>query len=111
LELDDVLNHWAWADTLPRFALRLAAVLDETVLRVPKTYPAYWSTYARIDEAKTFVDGIENLFLLGRNGMHRYNNQDHSMLTAMVAVDIILEGGEKSAVWEVNTEQEYHESK
>lgn len=88
-----------------------AAVLDGTVLRVPKTYPAYWSTYARIDEAQAFVDGIENLFLLGRNGMHRYNNQDHSMLTAMVAVDIILEGGEKSAVWEVNTEQEYHESK
>jgi protoporphyrinogen oxidase len=86
-------------------------VLDGTVLRVPKTYPAYWSTYSRIDEAQAFVDGIQNLYLLGRNGMHRYNNQDHSMLTAMVAVDTILSGGDKSVLWSVNAEQEYHETR
>jgi hypothetical protein len=58
------------------------------------------------------VDGFANLFLIGRNGMHKYNNQDHSMLTAMVAVDNIIAGRtEKDALWEVNTEMEYHEAK
>jgi protoporphyrinogen oxidase len=91
--------------------IEASSVLDGTVLRVPKTYPAYWSTYSKIEEAQAFVDGVENLFLLGRNGMHRYNNQDHSMLTAMVAVDTILSGGDKSVLWSVNAEQEYHESR
>ena len=87
-----------------------ADVLDGTVLRMEKTYPAYFGAYDRFDEIRQFVDGIENLFLLGRNGMHRYNNQDHSMLTAMVAVDNILAGEtSKDNLWEINTEQEYHE--
>jgi hypothetical protein len=56
------------------------------------------------------VDRYENLFLIGRNGMHRYNNQDHSMLTAMLAVDHIIAGEkDKSALWEVNTEGDYQE--
>lgn len=77
-----------------------------------KTYPAYFGTYDRFDEIRSFVDGIENLFLIGRNGMHRYNNQDHSMLTAMMAVDNIAAGvRDKSALWDVNTETEYHEEK
>lgn len=85
-------------------------VLDGTVLRVPKTYPAYFGTYDRFGEVRKWVDSIENLFLIGRNGMHRYNNQDHSMLTAMVAVDNILAGQtDKANLWDVNTEQEYHE--
>lgn len=92
--------------------IRPEDVLDATVLRVPKTYPAYTGTYDRLNELRTFVNGIENLFLVGRNGMHRYNNQDHSMLTAMIAVDNILAGRtDKSNIWEVNTEQEYHEHK
>jgi hypothetical protein len=75
-----------------------------------KTYPAYFGTYDRFDEIRNYVDGFENLFLLGRNGMHRYNNQDHSMLTAMVAVDNILAGeAGKANLWAINTEQEYHE--
>jgi len=87
-------------------------VLDSTVLRMPKTYPAYFGTYDRFDELRKFVDGFENLFLIGRNGMHKYNNQDHSMLTAMVAVDNIIAGcTEKDALWDVNTEMEYHETK
>ena len=69
-----------------------SAVLDATVIRMPKTYPAYFGTYDRFDEIRRFVDRFPNLFLLGRNGMHRYNNQDHSMLTAMVAVDNIVAG-------------------
>ena len=87
-------------------------VLDATILRVPKTYPAYFGTYNRFDELRSFTDSIQNLFMVGRNGMHRYNNADHSMLTAMVAVENIQHGIKtKENLWDVNTEQEYHESK
>ncbi len=89
-----------------------ANVLDHTVIRMPKTYPAYFGAYERFDEIREYLDNFENLFLVGRNGMHKYNNQDHSMLTAMMAVDNILAGRtDKSNLWEVNTEMEYHESK
>jgi protoporphyrinogen oxidase len=89
-----------------------ADVLDATVVRVPKTYPAYFGIYDRFQELRDYVDGFENLFLVGRNGMHKYNNQDHSMLTAMTAVDNILAGRtDKSNIWAVNTEGEYHEEK
>jgi protoporphyrinogen oxidase len=89
-----------------------AAVLDATVLRMPKTYPAYFGTYDRFDDLRGWLDRFENLFLVGRNGMHKYNNQDHSMLTAMVAVDNIAAGvTDKGNLWAVNTEQEYHEEK
>ena len=87
-------------------------VLDACVIRVPKTYPAYFGAYERFEEIKTYINGFENLFLIGRNGMHKYNNQDHSMLTAMTAVDNIIEGRtDKTNLWELNTEMEYHESK
>jgi protoporphyrinogen oxidase len=87
-------------------------VLDSTVLRMAKTYPAYFGTYDRFPEIREHVDRYENLFLIGRNGMHRYNNQDHSMLTAMMAVDNIVSGKmNKSDLWEVNTEMDYHEEK
>ena len=85
-------------------------VIDGTVLRMEKTYPAYFGTYARLGEVRDYVDRFGNLFLIGRNGMHKYNNQDHSMLTAMMAVDNILAGiTTKDNLWEVNTEMEYHE--
>jgi protoporphyrinogen oxidase len=87
-------------------------VRDSCVVRVPKTYPAYFGTYDRFDEIVRYMDRFENLFLVGRNGMHKYNNQDHSMLTAMQSVDNILAGNfDKTELWEINTEQEYHESK
>ena len=87
-------------------------VLDTTVIHMPKTYPAYFGTYSRFQELRDYLDGFENLFLIGRNGMHKYNNQDHSMLTAMVAVDAILaNSNDKAAIWQVNTEMEYHEKK
>jgi len=87
-------------------------VLDGTVIRMKKTYPAYFGSYDRFDEIRAFTDKFENLFLVGRNGMHRYNNQDHSMLTAMVSVDNIEKGiVDKDNIWSVNTEQEYHEEK
>ncbi len=88
------------------------AVRDGTVIRMPKAYPAYFGTYDRFDQLQAWIDRFENLFLIGRNGMHRYNNMDHSMLTAMVAVDNVLEGRtDKTNVWQVNAEQEYHEVK
>src|SRR5690606_28136828 len=61
-------------------------VMDSTVIKMPKTYPAYFGTYGRFEEIIEFTDKIENLYLIGRNGMHKYNNQDHSMLTAIQAV-------------------------
>src|SRR4030095_2134697 len=92
--------------------VRPADVLDGTVIRMEKAYPAYWGTYTRFDEIRKYADSFENLFLIGRNGMHQYNNQDHSMLTAMIAVDNILAGRtDKANIWGVNAEQEYHESK
>lgn len=87
-------------------------ILDATILRVPKTYPSYFGSYEKFGELREFLDKIENLFLVGRNGMHRYNNQDHSMLTAITAVENIMAGRkDKSNIWDVNTEQEYHEGK
>jgi protoporphyrinogen oxidase len=87
-------------------------VLDGTVIRMAKTYPAYVGAYARFNEVREYLDGFGNLFLIGRNGMHKYNNQDHSMLTAMEAVDALIGGvTDKSKIWAVNTEAEYHESK
>jgi len=89
-----------------------ADVLDATVLRMEKTYPAYFGTYHRFPVVRDYVDRFANLFLVGRNGMHKYNNQDHSMLTAMTAVDNIVEGRrDKSNIWAVNTEMDYHEVK
>ena len=88
------------------------AVLDARIVRVPKAYPAYFGAYARIGEVKAYFDTIPNLFLVGRNGMHRYNNQDHSMLAAREAVKAIVAGSrEKSSIWAVNADTEYHEHK
>jgi protoporphyrinogen oxidase len=87
-------------------------VLDSIVVRMPKTYPAYFGTYDKFDVIREFTDGFGNLFLIGRNGMHKYNNQDHSMLTAITAVENIINGvGSKDNIWAVNTEEEYHEQK
>ena len=92
--------------------LNAADVRDSCVFRVPKTYPAYFGTYERFDEIIRYMDRFENLFLVGRNGMHKYNNQDHSMLTAMASVDNIIAGNmDKTNLWKINTEQEYHEAK
>jgi protoporphyrinogen oxidase len=90
--------------------LKAADVLDAHVVRAPKTYPAYFGTYNHCPELRAFMDSFENLFLIGRNGMHKYNNQDHSMLTAMQAVENIVHGiTGKENIWSINTEQEYQE--
>ena len=87
-------------------------VLDTHAERVRKAYPAYFDTYEHMDELREFLDTITNLYCIGRNGQHRYNNIDHSMCTAFEAVRNILTGRtDKSNIWNVNTEKEYHESK
>jgi protoporphyrinogen oxidase len=87
-------------------------VVDACVLRMPKAYPAYIGSYDQLHVVRDYVESIPNLFLIGRNGMHRYNNQDHSMLTAMMAVDNIVAGVQsKSALWDVNVDMVYHEEK
>ncbi len=93
--------------------IREEDVLDSVVIRVQKAYPAYTGEgYERFAEIREFLDTIPNLFLVGRNGMHRYNNQDHSMLTAMEAVRLANgETASKESIWNVNAEQEYHEEK
>jgi len=89
-----------------------SGVLDSVVIKVPKAYPAYFGTYNRFNEVKKWLDSIDNLFLIGRNGMHKYNNMDHSMLTAREAVRVINSGSsDKTAIWKINSEEDYHESK
>ena len=109
---DEDLKKFAIGEVEKIGILSAADVTDGHVVRVPKTYPAYFGTYDRFDVIRGFVDQFENLFLVGRNGMHKYNNQDHSMLTAMTAVDNILAGDlNKESLWSINTEMEYHEEK
>jgi protoporphyrinogen oxidase len=109
---DAVFAAFAQAELEKIGIIDRADVRDHVVIRVPKTYPAYFGTYDRFQEIRDYTDTLENLYLIGRNGMHRYNNQDHSMLTAMMAVDDISRGAtDKTAIWEVNVEEEYHEEK
>ena len=87
-------------------------VIDFHVERVKKAYPAYFDTYEHMDDLREYLDTIPNLFCVGRNGQHRYNNIDHSMCTSFETVKAILAGStDKSAIWNVNTEKEYHEAK
>ncbi|MEG2062971.1 MAG: NAD(P)/FAD-dependent oxidoreductase [Kiritimatiellia bacterium] len=86
-------------------------IIDSVRLRVKKAYPAYFGSYAHFDEVRTWIDTVPNLWCIGRNGQHRYNNMDHSMLCGIEAVRSLLEGVPKATVWSVNTEEEYHESK
>ena len=87
-------------------------VIDFHEEKVKKAYPAYFDTYSEMDTLVKYLSGIDNLYCIGRNGQHRYNNLDHSMCTSFEAVKNILSGEkDKSNVWSVNTEKEYHETK
>jgi len=85
-------------------------VLDGTLVRVPKAYPAYFGEYSRFGKVRAYLDRFSNLYPVGRNGMHRYNNQDHSMLAANSAVTAMLDGGRgKAQIWKINADDGYHE--
>jgi hypothetical protein len=90
--------------------LRGARVLDGTVVRASKAYPIYDEGFmAAVDVVRRYLDRFVNLQVAGRNGMHKYNNQDHSMVTAILAVQNLLEAGPHHDVWAVNADDEYHE--
>jgi protoporphyrinogen oxidase len=107
---DREIQNLAVKELLEMELIHAEDVLDTTTQRMEKTYPAYFGTYNRFDTIREYLDGYINLFLVGRNGMHKYNNADHSMLTAMTAVDnIINKSADKKNIWNINTEQDYHE--
>ena len=115
-------EHWTMADEdFSAFAVgemvelglidSASDVIDTHVERVKKAYPAYFDTYDEIDTLVDYLKTIPNLYCVGRNGQHRYNNIDHSMCTSFEAVKNILSGNlSKDNVWSVNTEKEYHET-
>lgn len=86
-------------------------VIDTVRVRVKKAYPAYFGSYKDFDIVKNYLNSIENLYCIGRNGQHKYNNMDHSMLSGIEAVNVIKGGLSKDVLWKVNTEKEYHEVK
>lgn len=85
-------------------------ILDSIQIKVKKAYPSYFGSYDKFDEVKDYINSIDNLYCIGRNGQHRYNNMDHSMMTSFEAVNCILNNTSKNKLWNVNTEKEYHES-
>lgn len=110
LKTDDELLNLGLSELVQIGLADESDFVDGVVVRMPKTYPAYFGSYDHFHEIRAFTDQISNLFLIGRNGMHKYNNQDHSMLTAMTAVDNLVAGIQsREAIWAVNTEEEYHE--
>ncbi len=109
---EEQMKAFAVAEMIQLGFIDEADYIDGVVIKMPKTYPAYFGTYDKFSEISDFTNTFNNLFLIGRNGMHKYNNQDHSMLTAIEAVQNIKNGvHDKEIIWKINTEQEYHEEK
>ncbi|NBP04812.1 MAG: NAD(P)/FAD-dependent oxidoreductase [Bacteroidetes bacterium] len=109
---DEAFKAMAIAEMEQIGLLDAGDVLDSTLIRMPKTYPAYTGSYSEFSRVIACLNQMQNLYPIGRNGMHKYNNSDHSMLTAMTAVDNILAGNSnKDNLWQINTEEEYHEAK
>lgn len=108
---EEDFRHFAIAELVKLDMININDVLDSTIVKVPKAYPAYFGSYDEISVIQEYLNSLGNIFPIGRNGMHKYNNQDHSMLTAMISVDNILSKDviEKIDVWKVNTEMDYHE--
>lgn len=99
------------ADELVKIGvIEAGPVRDAVRIRVKKAYPAYFDTYGEFETVKNYLSQIDNLYCIGRNGQHRYNNMDHSMLTALTAVDALRGRVNKEEIWQVNTEKDYHET-
>jgi len=109
---DDEFIKFAVDEAVETGLIENGSVLDSVRINVEKAYPAYFGTYENFNSVKTYLNGFQNLFCIGRNGQHRYNNMDHSMLTAIEAVRAIKSGDTgKESIWGVNAESEYHETK
>ncbi len=108
---DDEFIKMAIEETAKLGIIEKEDVISSTRLRVQKAYPAYFDSYKDFGKIRNFLDKFENLYCIGRNGQHRYNNMDHSMLTGIEAVKVIAGKSDKETLWNINAEQEYHESK
>ena len=109
---DEDFSNFAINELVEMQVIDKEDVLDFHRERVKKAYPAYFDTYSRMDELIKYLDTFENLYCIGRNGQHRYNNMDHSMVTAFETVKNIKNNVKsKENIWNVNTEKEYHEEK
>lgn len=109
---DDAFTEMALGELYKLRIVDRGSVIDNTCCHVKKAYPAYFDTYKDFPVIREYLDKIPNLYCIGRNGQHRYNNMDHSMLTAIKAVECILGNNvSKNDIWNVNTENEYHESR
>lgn len=111
LQTDEQIIKQAIREMEQTGLLNAADVEDGMVLRVPKAYPSYYGAYENFETVKNALVNLPNLYCIGRNGMHKYNNSDHSMLTAMEAVNHLKNGGDKNTIWNINTEEDYHEEK
>lgn len=107
---DDEFISFAIDELVKIDVIKRDSVRDAVRLRVKKAYPAYFDTYDEFSVVRDFLDTVDNLYCIGRNGQHRYNNMDHSMVTALTAVDAMLGLAGRDDVWQVNTEKEYHET-
>ena len=109
---DEELKRLAVSELESIGILEASKYIDGTVVRCPKAYPSYTGIYTDIGKVRTYLNTISNLYPMGRNGLHKYNNQDHSMLTAFKAVEVMESGGaDKDQVWDINSDEEYHEEK
>lgn len=111
-QTDDQIIAFAANEIQKIGILNSNSLKDAVVVRVKKAYPSYHGSYSEFPQVREFLDTVSNLFPVGRNGMHRYNNMDHSMLTAMASVENIVSGiKSKENIWDINTEDDYHEEK
>ena len=109
---DEAIKDLAITELVEMGFIDKVEVIKVWIERIKQAYPAYFGGYDKFSILSNFLDSIDNLYPIGRNGMHKYNNMDHSMLTAMASVKSILTGQpEKREIWQINTEQEYHEQK
>lgn len=109
---DEAFIHFAEEELIKLGIINKEDIIDAVRKKIKKAYPAYFDTYARFDEIKAYLNSITNLYCIGRNGQHRYNNMDHSMATAFEAVhNILTNQKDKTNLWAVNTEKNYHETK
>ena len=107
---DDGLSAMAMDELVKLGLARREDLLSANIVRMKKAYPAYFGSYSELGKVRGFLNGIDNLLCIGRNGQHRYNNMDHSMMSAMKAVGVIYGTDEKESLWNVNTDEEYNES-
>jgi len=93
------------------FISNIDDIIDNEQIKIKKAYPSYFGSYDKFNQIQEYLNTIDNLYCVGRNGQHRYNNMDHSMMTSFKAVDSIVNSKSKDQIWEINTEKEYHEQK